>query len=234
MLAWVGGYMGLRKYIFFMFIYLTSCLSQSGSKTEADSKAGFVSNYYCEEFSITPPAGRNWRDLVLADLDKSKFPLFFDPPAQSDLLKYCPNFPNLTDDEKKIIWLRVVDGMVYFESSCETGASGAGPNGTAYGLLQLHLGREQDYARECRKNDSKNSSRSVSCGLAMVHEQLGENSKLFFEGSYWEVLRPRGHSQRAKQIASHIWYYPLCQPQPEIPGKAPKPSVNKIPLSSNQ
>lgn len=200
--------MGTRTYIFFVFIYLTSCFSNSQSN---QGHSAYTSNYYCEEFSVSPPANRNWRNIVLNELTPAKYPLFFDPKDKSDIVKFCPNFRNLADEEKKIILLRIIDAMVFFESSCDISASAKGPNGTAFGLLQLHLGREQDYERNCRKNDSKTSSRSLACGLNMIHNQVDDNNKVFFEGSYWEVLRPKGRSQKAKTIASHIWYYPLCQ-----------------------
>lgn len=209
----VGIFMGSRKYIFFVFIYLTSCLSESQNTSK--QQPTFSSKYYCEEFSITPPSGRNWRSIVLNELTPEKYPLFFNPKATSDLIKYCPNLPNLDNDQKRIVLLRILDAMVFFESSCEVNAAGKGPNGTAYGLLQLHLGREQDYQRSCRKNDSKSSQRSLVCGLQMIHEQVDEFDKIFYAASYWEVLRPKGRSMRAKQVASHIWYYPLCQGQPE-------------------
>lgn len=202
--------MGLRKYILFLFIYLTSCSSQSEGKV---AQQGYTSNYYCKEFSTVPPANRNWRKTVMTELTPQKFPLFFEPKAHNDLYKFCPNFSNLSEDEKKIIILRIVDAMVFFESGCSVSATGKGPNGTAYGLLQLHLGREHDYERNCRKNDSRTSTRSLACGLSMMHNQVDDNNKVFFAGSYWEVLRPKGRSQRAKTIASHIWYYPLCQGQ---------------------
>jgi len=210
--------MGSRKYIFFLFIYLTSCFSHSESD---GAKQAYSSNYYCEEFSAKPPSNRNWRKTVMTELTPEKYPLFFDPKNNNDLLKFCPNFPNITVDEKKIVLLRIIDAMVYFESSCNAGASAAGPNGTAYGLLQLHLGREQDYERNCRQHDSKSSHRSLACGLSMIYNQVEDNNKVFFEGSYWEVLRPKGRSQKAKTIASHIWYYPLCQGKKE---KSPKSS----------
>lgn len=221
--------MELRNYIFFVFIFLTSCFSQSQGKNSS-SAGGFSSKYYCEEFSILPPANRNWRKTVFNELSRKKYPLFFEPKAPSDLVKYCPNFYNLTDEEKKIIWLRVLDGMVFFESTCNPNAKARGPNGTAYGLLQLHAGREHDYQRSCRKNDSKNGPRSLTCGLNMIHEQLDQSNKVFFSGSYWEVLRPRGRSQRAKTIASHIWYYPLCQSNPQ---RKP-PELKQKPLSKKQ
>lgn len=207
-----GGYMGSRTYIFFVFIYLTSCNSESQSGAK---KPTFNSKYYCEEFSISPPANRNWRANVLNELTEQKYPLFFSPKGGSDLIKYCPNFTNLSVDEKKIIYLRLVDAMVFFESSCNVSANAKGPNGTAYGLLQLHLGREQDYQRNCRQNDSKSSSRSLSCGFSMLHDQVDQHNKIFFDGSYWEVLRPKGRSMKAKIISSHLWYYPLCQGNPD-------------------
>lgn len=206
--------MGSRKYIFFVFIYLTSCFSHS--EGGGAQQPGYISNYYCKEFSTVPPANRNWRTTVLNELTPKKYPLFFEPKAQNDLVKFCPNFSNLAEDEKKIILLRIIDAMVFFESGCNVSASAKGPNGTAYGLLQLHLGREQDYERNCRKNDSRTSTRSLTCGLSMIHNQFDDSNKVFFSGSYWEVLRPKGRSQKAKTIASHIWYYPLCQGKKDV------------------
>lgn len=204
--------METRTYIFFLFIYLTSCFSQGQGHKE---KSAYTSKYYCEEFSISPPAHRNWRHIVLKELTPTKYPLFFDPKGSNDIVKFCPNFPNLEEHEKKIILLRIIDGMVFFESSCNVSARARGPNGTAYGLLQLHLGREQDYERNCRKNDSRTSNRSLRCGLNMIHNQVDDNNKIFFAGSYWEVLRPNGRSRKAKLIARHLWHYPLCHGKKE-------------------
>lgn len=200
--------MGTRGYIFFVSIFLTSCFSQSQNNAQ---KQGLNSKYYCEEFSVTPPTDRNWREAVMTELSAEKYPNFFDAAANPDVVKFCPNFQRLSEHEKKVIWMRIIDGMIFFESTCKPNASAKGPNGTAYGLLQLHLGREQDYERNCKKYDSKSGVRSIACGLSMIHEQIVETRKLFFSGSYWEVLRPSGRSKRAKSIVNHIWYYPLCQ-----------------------
>ncbi|MBL7543169.1 MAG: hypothetical protein JNL11_05100 [Bdellovibrionaceae bacterium] len=173
------------------------------------------SKYYCEEFSIKPPKHRNWRSSALAELNPSKFPKLFETNiengAASDLLKYCPNYPNLEDEQKKIILIRIVDAMVFFESTCNINARAKGPNGTAYGIFQLHYGREDDYARDCRRYDSKSPIRSIACALDMLHDQIENTQKVFFSGSYWDVLRPRGQAKKAGRIANHIWYYPLCQ-----------------------
>ncbi len=173
------------------------------------------SKYYCEEFSIKPPSQRNWRASALAELNPSKFPKLFATDvkngAPADLLKYCPNYPNLLDTQKKTIILRVVDAMVFFESSCNSNARAKGPNGTAYGIFQLHYGREDDYASDCRRYDSKDPFRSIACALDMLHDQVENSKAIFFSGSYWDVLRPRGQSGKATRIANQIWYYPLCQ-----------------------
>lgn len=194
--------------IIFMSILMTA-FSQG-----ADVK-GYTTKYYCSEFSITPPQNQNWRDFFLAELTPEKYPLFFEynttRGAALDLMKYCPNFSNLSTYEKKIIILRLFDGMTFFESSCEHNVSAPGPNGVAHGILQLHLGREQDYARECKKYDAKNPKRSLTCSLNMLHDQVQNTQRIFAKSSYWDVLRPKARSNRAYTIASHLWYYPLCQ-----------------------
>lgn len=160
---------------------------------------------------------KNWREFLMSELTPAKYPLLFEDQisrgAPADLIKYCPNYPNLKDEEKKIILMRLLDGMVFFESSCNSNASAKGPYGTAYGVLQLHLGREHDYARGCKKLDSKNPKRSLACSVSMLHNQVENSKRLFSSGSYWDVLRPRGAARKAYTIASHIWYYPLCQPK---------------------
>lgn len=176
---------------------------------------GYVTKYYCEEFSLGAPDRKNWREFFLSEVTPRKFPALFEDNlnqgAASDLIKYCPNYVNLSDDEKKIILLRIFDGMTFFESSCNTSARAKGPNGTAFGILQLHLGREQDYARYCNKYDAKNPKKSLACSLDMLHNQVLNNKRIFSSASYWDVLRPRGSARKAYTIASHIWYYPLCQ-----------------------
>jgi hypothetical protein len=203
--------MTLKKGILFNVLLLTGCFSVS----QGAAPQGFETKYYCEEFSVNPPAKRNWRNLVLNELKPEKYPLFFesDPTkgGARDINKYCPNFSNLEVEEKKIILLRILDAMVFFESSCEVNAAAKGPNGEAFGILQLHLGREHDYARNCKKNDSKTADRSLICGMAVLHDQVQNENLFFSSASYWDVLRPRGPSRRAYTVASHIWYYPNCQ-----------------------
>lgn len=217
-----GGFMNKWGGLIFMSLMVTTLAhgaNQSVASTNSNKTflKGFNTKYYCQEFSMTAPEKSNWREYFLSEITPNKYPALFEDRlnqgAASDLIKYCPNYPNLEDDQKKIILLRLVDGMAFFESSCKTTATAMGPNGTAFGILQLHLGREQDYARYCKKFDAKNPKKSLTCGLDMLEDQVQNNKRIFSSVSYWDVLRPRGSARKAYTIASHLWYYPLCQVQ---------------------
>lgn len=218
-----GGFMnkwgGILYLSFFMTALAQGAIQQSTSLSSASKTIlkGYNTKYYCQEFSMLAPEKSNWREFFLAEITAKKYPALFEDRlnqgAASDLIKYCPNYPNLDDDQKKIILLRLVDGMTFFESTCKITAKAKGPNGTAFGILQLHLGREQDYARYCNKFDAKNPKKSLTCGLDMLEDQVLNNKRIFSSDSYWDVLRPRGAARKAYTIASHLWYYPLCQVQ---------------------
>ena len=199
----------------FTFFSIIALAEKEPSNATIIEQSRLNSKYYCEEFSVSPPAQRNWRTAVLAQLIPLKFPKLFETDisngAASDLIKYCPTYPSLDNEQKKIIILRIIDAMVFFESSCNISARAQGPNGIAYGIFQLHYGREDDYARNCNRFDSKNPIRSITCALDMLHDQIETSRRVFSSGSYWDVLRPNGQSKKATRIVSHIWYYPLCQ-----------------------
>ncbi|MCB0368499.1 MAG: hypothetical protein KDD45_03425 [Bdellovibrionales bacterium] len=209
--------MNIRKRIFFMAIFLTATVQTLAGTmiSTATTLGGYNTKYYCQELSYRPSANRNWREPILKELTEQKYPLLFQSDlskgAAVDLIKYCPNYPQLSEYNKKIILLRLLDGMVFFESSCSPTAKAKGPNGTAYGVLQLHYGREQDYARNCRRYDSKDPVKSMRCSLNMIQQQIANYQRVFSSASYWDVLRPNGQARKAYTIASHLWYYPLCQ-----------------------
>lgn len=215
-----GGFMNKWGGLIFMSLMVTSLAHGANQSVDPTSSnktflKGFNTKYYCQEFSMAATDKNNWRDHFLKEITPNKYPALFEDRiaqgAATDLIKYCPNYPNLDDDQKKIILLRLVDGMAFFESSCKTTAKAKGPNGTAFGILQLHLGREQDYARYCKKYDARNPKNSLTCGLDMLEDQVQNNKRIFSSMSYWDVLRPRGSARKAYTIASHLWYYPLCQ-----------------------
>ncbi len=100
-----------------------------------------------------------------------------------------------------------IDFMIYYaaavamtESSCRANQAAKGPNGTAIGLWQLHLGKTQNYAGGvCGKIKEIDGAQNVICGLKMlnfyVKTEKNPEHKLFWEKNYWETMhidRPAG------------------------------------------
>ena len=129
------------------------------------------------------------------------------------MIEACPNFLNLSTDNKAIIITLLLTTMAHFESSCRPGATNNGPNGIAKGLFQLHLGSEAYYDGSddaCVKNASLNPNLSIRCTLGMLNRQFEKTDKLFYEKSYWDVLRPQGEAQSVPIISRALSNSSLC------------------------
>jgi len=133
-----------------------------------------------------------------------------------DLNRYCPKYARMDLKNKGLVWVVLLTMVAHFESSCNLKASAKGPNGTAQGLFQLHKGKEQkytDFKKACPKNASLNAKQSGACTLAMLDDQMERSSgKIFYNESYWDVLRPNGRAQRADDIQKALTRFSLCNP----------------------
>lgn len=120
---------------------------------------------------------------------------------------FCPGYASATKTQREICWLRLVGGVVKFESNFNPRASFREKNGTySVGLMMLSVG-------ECRNaptNESlKNGSQNLSCGVAKMAQLIARAG--FIDGppssrgaaSYWSVLRPpykaNGYSNLGKR-----------------------------------
>lgn len=131
--------------------------------------------------------------------------------------KYCRKYPEMSTQQKALVWVFIMTTMAHFESSCSETAKAKGPNGVAYGYFQLHKGKENFYAQEskaCVKNASTNPILSSKCAMGMLEKQMyNSNGQLFSRKSYWEVLRPQGHADKARIIAKALSRSSFCNPQ---------------------
>jgi len=151
-----------------------------------------------------------WGAVVRKELDKNKYNLLLDK-GPKDITQYCPNYPQMSEEDRKALFILTLTAMAHYESSCNFREKGVGPNGTTSGLLQLHKGHEARYSEGCRNGDAETAERSLICGLSMLNDQIvSRGERLFSSGSYWEVLRPRGRSQKAKKIIAAIKKFPVC------------------------
>jgi hypothetical protein len=129
------------------------------------------------------------------------------------LAKYCKAYPTMESDQKALVWVLILTMVAQFESSCNIKAKAQGPNGTANGFFQLHLGKEANYVNVCVKNASTSGKLSSQCTLAMLETQMvRQNNELFSPKSYWDVLRPAGRAQKADDIQRALMKSSLCNP----------------------
>lgn len=87
----------------------------------------------------------------------------------------CPNWPNLTVDEREHFWVWTIASIAWKESTCNAKSrNGNATNGVAVGLLQLD---EKPKARSWRgKNCSVKTvtdpQNNIKCGLDILQEIL--------------------------------------------------------------
>lgn len=150
-------------------------------------KLGVSSN--CTRFIDSNGNFGSWGSYVMNRLSKSEHPNLFAPAA--DVGSVCPKFAKMSDQQKKNFLTWFVASMAAFESSCNEKVKAKGVNGTAAGLLQLHLGKEHNYG--CKRGmNSLNAQANLECGLLMLDNDVARTRKLFpGKNNYWQVLRPQ-------------------------------------------
>lgn len=130
---------------------------------------------------------------------------------------FCPGYRFMSTQERKSLLVFIVMSMSHYESSCRPKIEAQGPYGTARGLLQLHAGSENRYFhwdldRICRRGDSKKPIESIQCTLSMLNGQVERYNSIFYEGSYWDVLRNANERDtHANKIKKAIRMVPGCE-----------------------
>lgn len=119
--------------------------------------------------------------------------------GDADLARLCPNYQMMDDSSKANVFLLILTSMAFEESSCNNDKSARGPNGTAKGFFQLHLGKEASYGPECNNFDSRTGSGSVKCTLSIINKQMGDGDLFRQDSNYWDVLRPQRWSKKKKK-----------------------------------
>lgn len=174
----------------------------------------------CDSFATLNDMGQ-WGRLILEELKRNRYSELY--RGAPDLTQSCPNFNSMNDEGREVVWVMVVNAMAHLESSCTLNIPAKGPNGALIGLLQLHNGAEQKYAKYCKKGDGKTAEGTFRCGLSMLEGQLSRDNSLFSRKSYWDVLRPQAKSQKYLKIQKALKNLSICKI-----GSAPVPSQSEI------
>lgn len=145
----------------------------------------------CDKFADENGFGP-WGQAVIQSLKRGNGETLL--AGTNDLRRACPNYANLGVEERSYVWVSIFATMAFKESSCDPSAEVPGIRQGRYarGILQLHRDSEQRYANGCRRGDSRNPTKSLSCGISMLNDQLEKSGRLFYERTYWGVLRPQG------------------------------------------
>jgi len=150
-------------------------------------KLGVSSN--CNRFIQSNGTFGPWGAYLMGRLNRGEHGNLF--AAAGDTGRVCPKFSRMGDDEKRNFLTWLVASMAAFESGCNEKVKARGVNGTAAGLLQLHMGKEYEYG--CRRGmNSLDARANLDCGLTMLDNDVARTGKLFpSTGNYWQVLRPQ-------------------------------------------
>lgn len=145
-----------------------------------------------------------WGEAIVNYLDdKGNDSIFFsaDLTGMSSGVAACPNWKEMSGDEKKHFWVWVMASISTIESRCNPNArNGASTNGVAVGLVQLDERHSQRSWRgqNCKVRSVTNSKDNLRCGMDILGEllkgQRGEykgNGELWGKksSSYWQHLR---------------------------------------------
>ena len=158
-------------------------------------------NTACTNFITAKGEFGAWGAYLMGRLSASEHPYLFNANV-ADLGKVCPRFSAMNTEERKNFWVWLLASMANYESSCNEKVKAKGVNGTAAGLLQLHLGKEHNYG--CRSGiNSLRARDNLECGLTILNRDIKRTGKIFpGRNNYWHVLRPQsGPGARTLRMA---------------------------------
>ncbi|MDG0817606.1 hypothetical protein [Bdellovibrio svalbardensis] len=161
----------------------------------------------CENFTYDDEFGK-WATMIMKELKSNEAEALL--RGSDDLLRLCPGYKSLKLEGRQNVWVLIFNAMAFYESTCDKDSKAKGPNGSLIGLLQLHRGKEQAYAPNCKKGDGNTPAGTFRCAISMLNSQLERGENLFSRKSYWDVLRPQARSKKYAKIQKAIKSFPLC------------------------
>lgn len=135
----------------------------------------------------------------------------------------CPNFPNLTKEQKAYYWVWLFAAISWKESTCGAATvNKAATHGTAAGMFQLNQNakdrawRSGTSGNTCGVPNIKPDEVNLKCSMEIMNEQLkGKNG--IYEGNgtvfgrganaYWQHLRKKDGGLIMKLVRD----FPLCK-----------------------
>ncbi|UOF01542.1 hypothetical protein [Bdellovibrio reynosensis] len=205
------------------FIGCADSSTDLGSQTSAmDSASSHVSSV-APLWESEHQDGKQWTSHVLRQLDVIGTDLLDVIP--SDYATWCPNYKNLTYNERKDFWAYLLSQMTRYESGfapekfyTESFSDSKGKKVISRGLLQLSIESGNAYGCGFRTSkDVHDPEQNLACGVRILNRwvgkdgRIGGNSGRQWRGGarYWSVLRSSSGSYQ--KIVKATKSISICQ-----------------------
>ena len=168
--------------------------------------------------------GKNWTEHVQRELAINGKNLLDVIPADQNL--FCPNYSNLSEQQRKAYWVFLISSMVRFESNFDPKMSftegfddSQGRPVISRGLLQLSIESGNAYGCQFKSSqDLHDPLKNLSCGVRILDRWLDRdgriggkiNGKWRGGARYWSVLR-EGDKTSYKSILRWSQNLSLCK-----------------------
>jgi|GEM_PF-5651533 len=159
-------------------------VTKSESEENADEK-----KLYAAALWANVPEGKYWTSLVMASVRKNLSSL----ERARDLNDWCPGYWEASDHHRDVCWLRLLGGLVKFESSFKPDDKFKEPSGNwSVGLMALS-------PKECKNYETigllQQPLLNLSCGIGKFADLIERDGYIAGTGknmgaaAYWSTLR---------------------------------------------
>lgn len=168
--------------------------------------------------------GKNWTEFMHRELDQSGKNLLDVIPGDQNL--FCPNYSNLSLQQRKAYWVFMVSSMARFESNFKPAMSytegfndSQGQPVISRGLLQLSIESGNAYGCQFKSaQEVHDPLKNLRCGIKILDRWLSRDGRIAGKVSgqwrggarYWSVLR-EGDKTSYKSILSWSQNLSICK-----------------------
>ncbi len=154
--------------------------------------------------------------------------------AADDMVRFCPKFKSLNENQKVNVWGMLISAIVKYESNFDpTTRMKETTMGTdpvtgldvySEGLMQLsyqditgwsfcgfNWSRDKFLSPKDPNKTILNPYTNLDCGIRILAEQVARHHKIVIDrGAYWAVIKENGRYQKIREIASLVKTLKFC------------------------
>jgi hypothetical protein len=164
------------------------------------------------------PQGAKWTTTTLQAIEDAGGELLT-MPAPKDAADYCPRFGELSRDERKAFFVKLVSAMARYESGFDPGTSykekfkdAKGARVVSRGLMQMSVESAKSYGCPVTKAaDLHGAEANLQCAVRALGKWIPRDERIgtgrLGGARYWAVLR----TSKRKKIQAKTRSLPFCR-----------------------